>query len=139
MNFAGHFTGAILSGLGMSAYAINTGNAEHIMPIALTTVAAALYPDMDTRSTPRKFLTPIGIIACVISAISGNLPLAGLIALITFMPFMTSHRKFNHSIVWMLCLAGIMKYITGIDMVFASVCIGFMTHLILDKFYFRLI
>lgn len=135
MNFAGHNIGGIISAIGVTAY--NHSEPKTALIAGVITYIFALYPDMDIRSTPRKILTPIGLILCALSAVGFSKPIiAFLISVITILPYFCKHRKFNHSLVWMFLVAGMCSYM--IPGMFIPVIVGFCTHLLLDR-YVRLI
>jgi membrane-bound metal-dependent hydrolase YbcI (DUF457 family) len=147
-NFKGHKRGAIViaSIIGMSSIiAMSFSMINEIDPIYLliSPIIAflfALFPDLDTKSTPSKYFYRLLLIYLIVSFYYGEHYISHIIATISIIPQILKHRGILHSIfaaiilpavVWYPFYIGIYNWYEALILYLAGV-LGYITHLILD-------
>jgi len=147
MNYEEHAVGGLVS-----ATIVTTGVAYYTRNIVLSVISfvmtlfMSLYPDMDTGSKSRRYITLLGVLSIgyLVYTGSGYLLEAIYISSLLIIPGLFKHRGFTHTLLFGGIISYFIYYIssTFIDASYIYFIIpgviGELTHLILDK-HIRLI
>lgn len=119
---------------------------RHTIPIILTcgfiTLLFSIFPDIDTKSTPSKLFYSLIIVYLTYTyIITKQYRIANLVAIISLIPQILTHRGILHSPITALvlpaCVFIVFPGLYSIDIniiMYLSGVMGYMTHLILDRF-----
>lgn len=146
-NFVGHSIGGIItSSIGCCVLMYNKErwniSLEEIMIFPLVSFMFSLFPDIDIKSKPSKFFYSIIIISLVYFYYIKMYSLANVVAIVSLIPQIVSHRGFFHSIYAAILIPALMTYIIPLEInkivLYMFAIGGYYTHLILDSKFCRI-
>ena len=146
-NFLGHSIGGIVtSSVGCFVLFYNKErlniSTEELIIFPLVSYMFSLFPDIDIKSKPSKFFYSIIIISLIYFYYMKMYSLANVVAIVSLIPQIVSHRGFFHSIYAAFIIPAIMVFIlpSGVNKMFLYyfALLGYYTHLVLDSKYFRI-
>ena len=145
-NFAGHATAGILTSSIFGGALLYTKtkvgfDANDIIIPSASMLIFSLFPDIDIKSIPSKIFYSIILMVLGYCYINGLHQLGILIAMISLIPQLVSHRGIFHSPVTAIILPSsvfYLKYIGVIDLnlailIYIASVIGYCVHLTLDR------
>ncbi|MBU2648771.1 metal-dependent hydrolase [bacterium] len=148
MNFKAHATGAVFASIATTSFFV----LEADLPIEyswipfLATTAGGLFPDLDTKSTPSKWVARIGFVSTFLMILIGvwqNLTelilLAAVMGCVFFLLKSFKHRGITHKY-WipgaLIGLSFSLLYLTDfVPVIMSSVGLGIVVHLHLDTIW----
>ena len=141
-NFKGHSNAGAVAALAAGGIGLVTFTLPQALAGALATYCFALFPDLDTKSTPSKifYILIIGVLSLLF--FQGFYKQATVVAIFAVIPQILNHRGFLHSFMASLLIPlGLLAlFALGIApfrlAIFLTLCgvLGYWTHLLLDKF-----
>jgi len=154
MNFKGHAIGAGIASLTYTGLVyryegIHTLDNPNYFVVAGLTAFFALFPDLDTKSTPQKWFFRSLFILNAAMIYCGMFEVCAYISTVCMIPLMDKHRGITHSFLLslllpLLIICSVEKLIFGVDIQVKSLImsytwyylgcvIGWWTHLVLNS------
>jgi membrane-bound metal-dependent hydrolase YbcI (DUF457 family) len=145
-NYRGHKSGALVSmglvsvvGLSATTFGIHL-DIKYIIAGAVMSFLFALFPDVDTKSTPSKYFYGMMIVVFSVLFYTKNHYVANILAIISIIPQVLKHRGILHSKITALLLPSICYYfyynnsipLHDITFIYVSGVFGYFMHLYLD-------
>ena len=142
MNFPGHITGGIITGVVSSAVVFNqTHHIETALGAGAFAIVCALYPDTDIKSKPSQMFIPFMILMAIVGFFTFHWVLSVVFLILVGVSAVAPHRGITHSIAFgALFSFAIPTLLLGLfipSIVFAGMA-GYATHLLLDR-HFKLL
>jgi len=142
-NFNGHYKGGLAGATLVVAGGIASGMQEpiHLAAMGLSTLAFALFPDVDIKSTPSKIFYGLFLVYLTVLYYLQEFKLATVSSMIAMLPQVTKHRGVFHSVAAAIIIPSYPLYFAqtgsiGFDQASALwLCgsLGYFIHLALDK------
>ena len=142
-NFNGHYKGGLIGATLVVVGGILSGIEEpiHLIAMGLSTLAFALFPDIDIKSTPSKIFYGLFLIYLTVLYYLQEFKLATISSMIAMLPQVTKHRGVFHSVMAAIIIPAYPLYFSqtgSIEIrqaVTLWVCgtVGYFIHLVLDK------
>ncbi len=146
MNFKGHVTGGVVTGVAVTTSAMVLSGPVGIPapPLVLAQVFAvtvffSLFPDLDISSVPQRWFFRAIFLTLLVLSYYGYYEEATLLALVAISPLLDHHRSWTHNVlsVWIFpfILACIYEYILTKDRFFTSWSLENVTTHLLDNLW----
>ena len=142
-NFSGHYKGALLGATVTVSTACLIGETEliRLSALGISTLAFALFPDIDIKSTPSKIFYGMFLVYLVVLYYLKEFKIATISSMIAISPQITKHRGIFHSLGAALLIPSYPFYFyytrtISMDFTFAlwgAGVFGYLIHITLDK------
>lgn len=142
-NFNGHYKGGLAGAVTMLGIGIAIGETEPIRlgAVAFSTLAFALFPDIDIKSTPSKIFYGLFLIYLGVLYYLQEFKIATISSMIAISPQITKHRGIFHSLAVAFLIPSYPFYfsytkVIPVDfatLLWGSGVLGYLIHLALDK------
>jgi len=142
-NFNGHYKGGLVGAVISVGIGVAIGETEPVklLAIAMSTLAFALFPDIDIKSTTSKIFYGMFLIYLGVLYYLQEFKIATISSMIIISPQITKHRGIFHSLLAAFLIPSYPLYFyhTKVisfefaSIIWASGVLGYIIHLILDK------